>query len=564
VRDDVELWRFARMCGDVWMRFSRDGRFFAAWGGGHVIVWKLTQRGPLLVVNEHRSEGFDFSPDSRRAALDSKDGSIRLFDLTTGKCIKEFKFKPSAHRLSFHPSKELLAVAYSDGVLLIDLTSGKSTREIAVPALDWLAWSPQGDIIATASNRTVYLCDASTGRQLAPLEGHRARGIVVAFNHDGSLLASSSWDGTLRLWDPRTSKQLLSMQVPWDACLEFGGDGRLPLISENKLQLWNAVACAGYLTLEGDRKLGAVEYAECAASPQHDLLAASVPDGVVVWNLGTGRPVKFLPKDEARSVRFEPSGSLLVNWPGGVERFPVTTDSGGPGLLHLGAPEKLPLPGSHHSIALSKNGDVLANAQAWGAFIWDQKRSQPPIAVKHDDARFISVSPDGRWVATGSHSRSVEVKVWDAESGKLVQSLPVGFSSTVNFSPDGTWLGASGGGLRLWHVPSWTPGPRIGGTTFAFSPDGQILAVETGSGTVRLVAPANGQEFARLEDPDQDRATYLTFTSDGSRLVVLAEQESLHIYDLRSIREQLAQRGLDWDLPPYPPAAPTPARVRVE
>jgi WD40 repeat protein len=182
--------------------------------------------------------------------------------------------------------------------------------------------------------------------------------------------------------------------------------------------------------------------------------------------------------------------------------------------------------------------------------------------------RYVAVSPDGRLVATGSHN-GTKVKIWDTSDGSLVKELPVEYASFVRFSPDGKWLATSGGGCRLWVVGSWQEGPRIGGGNFAFSLDTKLLAVDAGDGAVRLIDPNTGREYARLEDPNQDRAHWLGFSPDGTQLVTTNDDsQSVHVWDLRAIRRQLAEIGLDWNLPALPPPSQAtdsePLKVTVD
>jgi tetratricopeptide (TPR) repeat protein len=127
----------------------------------------------------------------------------------------------------------------------------------------------------------------------------------------------------------------------------------------------------------------------------------------------------------------------------------------------------------------------------------------------------------------------------------------------VAFSPDGQWLATGGEAVRVWATGSWQERIRLesrprGG--LAFSPDSRMLAFETGYGVIRLIDPnaSREKEWARLEDPDQDRAGRIAFSPDGTRLVSVGDNW-LHIWDLLTLRRQLADRGLDWDLPAYEP-----------
>jgi WD40 repeat protein len=100
----------------------------------------------------------------------------------------------------------------------------------------------------------------------------------------------------------------------------------------------------------------------------------------------------------------------------------------------------------------------------------------------------------------------------------------------------------------------------------AFSPDGALLAVPEG-GKVRLLDPATGDEFATLDDSRSGLISWLSFSPDGSQLAVASENHLVRVWDLRRIRKQLSELGLDWDLPPYPPGpsvkAAEPLRVTI-
>ncbi len=89
---------------------------------------------------------------------------------------------------------------------------------------------------------------------------------------------------------------------------------------------------------------------------------------------------------------------------------------------------------------------MVVIAQYRGALVWRRDRPDQPIRLaSQNDARYVSVSPDGRWVATGSHGRG-GAKVWDAATGRFVTDLiPTQSFVTVGFSPDGKWLATE------WH-----------------------------------------------------------------------------------------------------------------
>src|SRR5262249_4130908 len=89
----------------------------------------------------------------------------------------------------------------------------------------------------------------------------------------------------------------------------------------------------------------------------------------------------------------------------------------------------------------------------------------------------------------------------------------------------------------------------------AFSPDGRLMALEMAPAVLHLKDVVTGRTVAKLEDPCNDRADWLGFTPDGTRLVVVAKYAStIHLWDLRAIRTRLKDMNLDWDWPEFPPA----------
>ncbi len=566
VADDAEVYRLPDFgpgnygAEESRPHFSPDGRFLLLARGRRLRVWDLTGPEPVVVIDEKADVGaFDVSPDNRQLAIGRPDGSIDLLDLLSGRQLKRLGSCPRARDIEFHPGGRQLALSCATGVQIRDLATGDLVADLPQPegALQ-LAWHPDGKSLAAGgTDRIIHVWDVATRTPVTRLEGHRGDGIQFSYNRAGDQIASVCWDCVLRLWDARTGRQLFSTPTAVPA-LRFSPDDRLLAagIEGHKVRLWELVRACGYRTLVPAPVPGKGEYRNCAVSPKDQLLAFSTSEAVGLWDLTTGAPLASLPPGRYLDVLFEPSGALLASGPAGLKRWPIRRDAAVPASVQIGPPQQLPLPTAVGQIATGRNGLTVASAEFWGALVWHRDRPGPPVKLSpHEDTRFVAVSPDGRWAATGSHF-GTKVKIWDASTGAFAHELPVEYGSYVCFSPDGRWLATDGGGAQLWAVVSWRAGPHVGAGGYpTFSPDGKLLALETGYGAVRLVDPDTGREYARLEDPNQDRCLSLAFSPDGTRLVTTThDSPSIHIWDLRAIRGQLARMGLDWELPPYPPA----------
>jgi tetratricopeptide (TPR) repeat protein len=209
-------------------------------------------------------------------------------------------------------------------------------------------------------------------------------------------------------------------------------------------------------------------------------------------------------------------------------------------------------------------GRIVAKAVRSRAYVQTAERAFHVGPL--DDVRSVAVSPDGQWLATGSHGQS-GAQVWRIRDAAPVAHLAIDGSVHVHFSPDGKWLMTTSPPCRLWAVGTWREVRQIGGHGMTFSPDGRQLVVQDSSRALRLVETATGRTLARLESPDACKVDAATFGPDGSRLVVSSNDgPSVRVWDLRAIRRRLAAMGLDWDAPAYsdddpadPSAPPLPS-----
>jgi hypothetical protein len=215
-------------------------------------------------------------------------------------------------------------------------------------------------------------------------------------------------------------------------------------------------------------------------------------------------------------------------------------------------------------VSCSADGKFIA--QPFRNFAIVRERDHPERLIRLGpqwDVRRSNLSPDGRFVATGTHAIG-GVKIWEREHGQLIKEIP-GAHYPV-FSPDGKRMAVAGSqDGNILTVGSWE-GPNIPfGDSMAFSPDGNLLAVGARTGVIHLLDPVLGHNIADLEDPNQDPTSWLGFTPDGTRLVASsADGRAIHVWDLKRIRVELDKLGLDWEAPPYPQQVePTPGALEV-
>jgi hypothetical protein len=321
-------------------------------------------------------------------------------------------------------------------------------------------------------------------------------------------------------------------------------------------------------------------YAEATAiSPEGRWVATIVQGQVRLWDCFGGQEIGSLPDLGPWSVWIDPDGTNLITCGfTGLARWPIQFESRSDSdVIRLGPRQPIHPAGNTALVYGSSTPDggriAMAVANAGETRVIERQDLEKVVTLRtHPGARYVSISPNGKWVATGTWQGS-GVKVWDAESGGLVQELPEPAHATVLFSPDGRWLVTAGVDYHIWDTGSWRAGPEISLSTknpvvgvMAFSPDSQVLAVAHG-GRIRLLEPATARTLADLEAPTLSRLMGFCFSRDGTRLIASDGLGQVHAWDLRRIRKRLAAMKLDWDLPAYAPqiapASTRPVSIKV-
>jgi WD40 repeat protein len=472
--------------------------------------------------------------------------------------------------LTWNPRRPQVLILAPDAYWIVSTQTGQVEWKVpGVFKTGWADWHPEGQLLAVSSDDfKIRLWDtASRQMVLPPLEGHQIDGIVLRFSPDGESLMSGDWWSLWRLWNVRSGQQQLAVpaagRVP-----QFNATATLvgPVINLPQWRLyryWSAPAFRSLLPhRSADRQAAVWSLASAAIDPLGRVLAVRVHSGIALVDLVRGEEAALLPGEDI-PLAFEPSGALLTHGPTGLRRWPVRIQPA-TGQWHFGPPRLIAPIHGWQEYGSSADCQVLAIPKRdKGAIIVHRKTHQVVHTGEQRDVRFCAVSPNGDWVATGSHwlDHRAGAKVWHAQTGAHEADLPVG-SGRVGFSPDGKWLATGTGGVRLWEVGTWRPGPVVGSPVsshFAFDPTGRLLAVNDDPGIVRLVITQTGKELLRLTAPVEGRLQPWCFTPDGCKLIALGDDRLVHIFDLAAIRRDLRPVGLDWDeQAPPPPEAPGP------
>lgn len=184
---------------------KQDETIASASGDGTVKFWRLD--GSLIeTLDGDLGEAFSLAlaPDEKAIAVGNRDGTLVLWDRTSGKSKSISAHEGWIDSVAFsYPDGQLIATASEDDTIKLWQPDGSALKTLRGHQnnVNQVAFSPNGQILASASlDKTIKLWQRD-GTPIRTIEGHSASVNSVVFSPDGQFLASASDDRTVRIWD---------------------------------------------------------------------------------------------------------------------------------------------------------------------------------------------------------------------------------------------------------------------------------------------------------------------------------------------------------------------------
>lgn len=504
------------------------------------------------------------SPDGKRLAVRSEDGTITFFDTRT--------LRPDGSPLSSSDQIGLmgaivgplraLAFAPDDQMIAIGSTTGTNTAVYLVqPSTRKTRWyetdgdehvadlyfSPNGRFVATAEPvdgrlrappAQIRVRDTRTGKTLAtspPKRGVRLRG----YTSDGRLLLVTLGPSRSTLLDSHTLKQVRTLPVGGTAALSptggtaaFGGEDGTVSIVELK---------TGRRRLLSGRAAGEIATISYSGDGR-ELATGDVQGDVEVWDPHTGLVDTFTGHtSDVRGVVFSPDGRTIYS--AGSDGAVIAWDATGARRLGRTFTFAAPGPEVAFASALTPDGSLVATSPADGRVdlrstgTYELRRELvAPIGAIHG----VAVSGDGRLILAGGETGAA---LWDARSGALGRIFDRSIrEGAVAISPDGNAIATAPAQKRvvIYDARSGQVIARLRirhTDSLAFDADGGLLAAGKLDGTATVWDTRTRKPLAEL--PSGASAVYsVEFSPDRSLLAVGDSSGGVTLFDMPSGRKE--------------------------
>ena len=519
-------------------------------------LWR-TDEGKLVreLASSNRIDGIVFNPSGDTIALAKTDRIIRFLDAKTGKQKQSIR-KPQGdesdiNSLAYNPNGFILAAGEQSGkIALWDTVTGELVQDLDADLSEVraVAFNNDGSILATgsASDVGVRLWDTSTLEQIQTLKApERVGGINhIAFSADGGLLAAACVGSPIQLWDVNTYQHIKTLTGAGHSrvqSISFSPDLRSLASSgyDGTVRIWNIFTGETTQTIAGF--YGGFN---CfAVNPDRKTIACQEKNRTIyLFDSTTGRIQKKVRRPSYRSVddiAYSPDGKTIAGADfQDITLFDVDTGKEKNRLEgHLGAVR---------CVAFSSDGNTIASgSEDTTVRLWNANTGELKHTLKGHEKGVISVafSPDGKTIASGSEDMTVHL--WNTNTGeKKIVTRKHGIQiSDLSFSPDSKTIASAAysPNIYLWDVAT---GKRIlflrknpsQIASVAFSPDGKFLAI--GSTTKGIfIYDVRKKRVIQNYVVNNRWVERVAFAADGRTLVSLVNS-AIYLWDVSTLQRQ--------------------------
>ncbi|MEL7361761.1 MAG: WD40 repeat domain-containing protein [Bacteroidota bacterium] len=436
--------------------FSPDGRVLATAGDdASVRMWEVASGQEVRLLEGHTGAvtAVAFGAEGRLIATTSWDGSVRVWTSTTGQQVHHIEAHTSAAlSVTFSPDGRYLAAHGLHGnVALIDAASGEilTTRENEGAPVTALAFSPESDALALGDAKgSVELYRFTQGGLRKGLRedvgerqtAHNRKVVDLSFSPDGHYLATSSQDGTVRLWERSSKREVGCFDAYASGGCAWEGTGESPYNGE----------------------AGAVAF-----SPDGRFVASGGSENTArTWEISSGRQEAIFGGyiQPVYRTRFASNGHHLVFRTRGATQRMSISDISSSRVDTLGdrSSSIAYSPDGRYRVVAADQG-LSADGYREASVEWLDTLTGRSVrrTLPSKWAPGIAISPNGTRIAlttTGPPDPSPtvyewRVQLWDVDANAEPYVVPSFYTVAKAFSHDGAYLSTEAfGRVMLWDV----------------------------------------------------------------------------------------------------------------